>query len=420
MLNFIYRKEIKISLILLISGIYLFISKDIPSYLDADSSEYLKVAEGILNFDIFRKVTPEMSRAFSVRPPFYPFFISIFNIFNIASIHIIHSCLGIFCLLLLLITTNSIVNIKVLFLTIFGYFILIAKFQELLGTEWISSLLLLLLMFSFYINEVTQSKNYFYVSLVISCLILTKPVFLFLLFYPLFLYIFDKKKVLVRSSLLGFIPVLLWMTINIYRLDSFSVATYSGSAFLVIASIIGDAKSAPSDPDNVKNFFKDFNNKKLNNSNLDFKSSSKVLAATPLFEMYVKNLGIAQDIAQAQTLSYPNADNLFKLYAFRSIIKNYKVYINHLLNSSFILLADFIFLLLIYTIFRHFLKIDKGIKTFILISFLHLGHLFTVSLTQQIIPRYYLLSLNIVLCVIFFNILLKTEMLLCKSPVKRK
>jgi len=118
-------------------------------------------------------------------------------------------------------------------------------------TEWTATLLLLwLFAFCARYAQAPSKRRLLWLGLAASLAVLTRPALLPVLALPLIFAVIPWGSTPRRASwvaVLSLFPVLLWMSFNLYRLDSFTLTPFAGVNLFGAARIVGTAAPDPAD-----------------------------------------------------------------------------------------------------------------------------------------------------------------------------
>lgn len=132
-------------------------------------------------------------------------------------------------------------------------------------SEWSSfNGLLVLFVLTFKFSQSRTRRDLFLLGICCSYLVLLRPAFQFVIFLPALaaLYVGGRNLRWFLTALGSLTPILLWMLLNVFRIDCFCIAR-SGPNLFCTTAMIGDAVASPEDSPAVREFIAVVNAQKI-------------------------------------------------------------------------------------------------------------------------------------------------------------
>jgi hypothetical protein len=234
-----------------------------------DSKNYVKLAEGLMSGEVLVKQDQSDIRYWrAVRTPGYPALILLatggLNA-DISNLLIMHLALAIVSVVFISLAMAPYCPTLLSGLVVSGALVQVREFFPLQMTEW-AGINLVLIMFAMIVVSIRNPslRNLVIVGLIASFAVLVRPAMAPLLLVAPCLIVYRRRlKFLEGVALMATLaPIILWMGINLYAIDSFTLAQLRGQNLLGIGSIIGHAEAEPGDSPELVKFIEDFNAKK--------------------------------------------------------------------------------------------------------------------------------------------------------------
>lgn len=261
------------SLVLTLSGFLILAGRfEAPKFFP-DSAGYLQIADSIRDGSIIERAeagAPPFIRG--VRTPVYPLVLLLGQQLvggGGGYVLVMHTLIGILTIIITLCVLKNLVPMALSGVILLLLFFDIcapagSEFFATALTEWTAlciSLLYIAAIVSFF--EHKSGVRFFLISFIASIGILTRPALIVLFPMIVLLCLVSKKKA--RNGLLaicGLTPVLLWMTINLHVLNSFSLTTFDGVNLFGVAALIGHAEVTSEDSEDLQYFIQHMNTEK--------------------------------------------------------------------------------------------------------------------------------------------------------------
>jgi len=230
-----------------------------------DSGGYIAIAKTLVSGEIFEKIPLDKVRwDRAVRSPGYPALIVIGTLGDTANINnmlIVHLIIALFTTVFLswvlrhysppLLTGLAVVFVEVMMRDYY-----IAVMTEFTGFN------MLLVLFGMTVMALRNPtlRMLFFIGLLASMATLVRPALIVtMVLMPLLWLYRGKFKIADGLIALSALPVLLWMSFNLYTIEGFTLTQVRGLNYLGIGSQVGYAEEQPGDSDELKKFIKMMN-----------------------------------------------------------------------------------------------------------------------------------------------------------------
>lgn len=194
------------------------------------------------------------------------------------------------------------------------------------------------------------------------------------------------------ALLLGFMPALVWMSVNLYRVNAFTLAPIEGFALYNAASLIGVPK-AEEESTQQRQF-----NQHVR-AQQEIATVEELLTAwrfepTALLEHASRNYSVARSYAEQSHLPWLATNRLMRSYSIAVLREQPLRYLLYLTVSACSAIYILPIALTLVILLKHTsanLAASLGWSAGMLVA-LHLAHVFLVSTTQPLLPRYFVLT----------------------------
>ena len=365
-----------------------------------DSGSYIVFADSILSGDLFeKKDLNDISFGRAVRTPGYPLIVALAKLTSsdfISSLKLLHFVFGIFSIVFLSLVLKPWLPPIATGLSIVFVDICMGVYFGNIMTEWVAFNLLLVLVGLVVIGFRNPSnRNLCIIGLLASCIVLVRPAAIPVMLILPMLVIYRrslgiKDAILFVSTLL---PLIAWMSFNLYHLDSFALGRVSGHNIFGIGTMIGYAEEEPGDSDELREFIRGVNAKKTPAvgdedefvANFD-KEYHTIRLTSNLF-------WIAYPLRIEGMGAIPFDEQYLAVYGRRAIndhLDNYISYVLHGLKLSVQFVSPYLTLyLLLIPLFALYRNRNAVLAWVALVMFaIHAGQVILISVFQTIFVRY--------------------------------
>jgi hypothetical protein len=370
-----------------------------------DSSGYYEFAKEMMSGEVLEKKEPiEMKYWRVVRTPGYPALIllatgglkadinnllSLHLAFAIASVVLVSLAMAPYCppMLAGLMVVASLVPIRGLF--------------SIQLTEWVG-INIVFFMFAMIVVCIRHPslRNLVITALIASIGVLIRPALAPLLLVAPCLVLYRRRLRFTEGLALSatLVPLLLWMSINWYAMDSFTLAQLRGQNLLGIGSMLGHAEVAQDDSPELAAFIEDFNIKKTPSKgaeqafmdDLDTNFHRLQFESNIAWVAYPMKLEAGIGIVQFDK----NYMEVYGLRAIRSNLGNYVRYVLHGLKIYFKYGIPYIAIGLLLIPLYGLYKQKALIASWAALAMfgIHLGHGLLVAGYQAVFERFIVLT----------------------------
>jgi len=294
-----------------------------------DTQGYIEFARGIQSGSIFDKYElGTVPVAYLIRTPGFPLVIALSKwliLSEIQGVVVFHILLTVLVASFMAIQLRSFLPMTlsalILFLTLAPVYFVIF----LVLTEWMT-INLLILFFVTLVSVLKRPNNLllYLQSSIATFIVLTRPALVSLLFVGLIPFVRKENRSSTRIGvfILGFAPLLLWMSFNLYRLDRFVLAPFSGYQLFGSATLIGHAQVDERDDSDLTHFITEVNVRKQPRAGkeLEFMDSLASNYELSLFDYNIWKVGDV--IRKEKGWSVVKTNKLMLLYSVRAISNN--------------------------------------------------------------------------------------------------
>ncbi len=369
-----------------------------------DSESYLMFSDEILSLELFDR--QEASWATTIRAPAYPALMAIARLIggdNSVAILSLHFLFAFAALSFFVLRFSPLISSQAAILLGFLSLFVWREYYYVILTEWISlcSLMVFLCILPLRLEELT-GRRFLSIGLMTAFMILLRPAFICLLPVVVGLILIMVPKENFRQAftvlLVGLLPVFMWAVFNLYRLNTFTIAAFSGHNLFGNASLVGYVTPDSNDsmPSRFTRFVEYVNRNKIPGAGKEHQFLSETLVHYQSIAQFHNNnvYKVALNFAPSEILSRVEYDSLMKEYALKVIFDNPRAYLSLFVSGLGVAKRD-IWLMLIAVV-SLFMMIKNGHQMSIVLGVAlaaHISHLMLVSLIQINIERYYMLTL---------------------------
>lgn len=370
-----------------------------------DSANYYQFAKGMMSGEILERKEPtEIKYWRAVRTPGYPALIllatggltgDINNLlvvhlaFAIASVVMVSLAMAPYCPTILtgLMVAASLVQIR--------------EFFPVQMTEWVG-INIVFFMFAMIVAGIRKPslRNLVIIALIASIGVLIRPALAPLLIVGPALILYKRKLRLTEGLTVSatLLPLLLWMSINWYAIDSFTLAQLRGQNMLGIGSMLGHAEVRQGDSPELAAFIEGFTSKKTPSKG----------AEQAFMDDLDKNFNRLQFESNVYWVAYPmmreggigrinfdkNFMGVYGLRAIRSNLDNYLRYVLHGLKVYFKYGIPYIAIVLLAVPLYGIYKQKALVVSWATLAMfgIHLGHGLLVAGYQAVFERFIVLT----------------------------
>ncbi len=224
----------------------------------------------------------------------------------------------------------------------------------------------------------------------VAALALTKPVYVFLIPLGLLWILLSTHRKAALYFCAGLLPLVAWVAINKYRIDSYSLGLQGGYAFFHASSLLGDAPVSDTDSHQLRSciLFLNANRAKV--------PDEFIARAGDFFGPGIPNNqgAMALKLSSELSLNWPEIDGCMKTYSLRSIRAHFLHYVQHLSAGALIFrysLIEFLLIgVLIWQVKAPWSQFMRSIGTAALL--IHFSHISVIIMSQVVLPRYYIMT----------------------------
>ena len=304
--------------------------------LAGDSAQYLEFAKAIRSGEVFSSQEPK-AYALYLRTPGFPLLLAVGELLTGGdrrdALRLVHASLGLIAVFAVMYLLRTQIHPLISGLSVICA---LAQAQEVnlaVMTEWLT-LSYLLILYATWAAFFTERKLKWLVwgAVICSLMVLTRPVFLYLLPLPFamaLLFLRRQPGPTLRRALaalaLGCAPVALWAAFNFYRLGLFTVSPAGVVSLFGVASALGPASAQAGDDLAFQVFVREANR---------MRSILDSLAGVPggptqeqIYSVVADNTSLAWMLKEQLQLSWKDTTHYLARYSHRVIIDRGRTYL---------------------------------------------------------------------------------------------
>jgi hypothetical protein len=368
-----------------------------------DVLEYADFSRAIVSGELFTLRGGAVTRALATRTPGYPLLLAAGQLASsdlVAVVRVLHAALGLSTLIGVPLLLRSRCWMWISGPAVVLILWTMRRFYVWPISEWLA-VNLLVWFFALCVRYVDSPsrRRLLWIGLVAAVVALTRPALIMLALFPFGFALLPSprgRRVMTAVALVSLMPILLWMSFNLWRLGSFTLTPFTGPNLFGVASLVGHATPQEGDSPELALFIEHVNAQKRPRP--DEPLPFDRIRVWGVVLMYHRNVHfIAEPLALTHGWDRVDFNRMTLIYSFRVIRSSPRDYVRYVLFGlrqlgGVVPLLPFVLAIPIYWLVR---GEQRGLAVATLALFaLHAAHVALCAAIEVVIPRYHDLTFS--------------------------